>query len=73
MMSLEEIVNRLLVYDSDSETWGLRTVTTSANCNNLSNAGCGEPPKSIEDIMRHVLVEDECGELAINLIIGANS
>ncbi len=71
-MSFEELLNNLLVKNTATGEYGLRTVTSSPDCADLEDGiACGAPTLSPEQILRNVVVLDDCDKPAINLMIGS--
>ena len=68
-ISLEELLNSLLVKNEATGDYGLRTVSQTTTCVNITDGiTCDTPLKSVADILRHIVVIDGCGKPAINLV-----
>lgn len=70
-MSFTELLNNLLVKNTDTGEYGLRTVTSTPDCADLEDGlSCDEPMLTDEQVLRRVIVSDACGKPAINLMTG---
>lgn len=67
-ISLDELVNSLLVQDTSGNV-GLRIVRTSeAAANIIDVKACGNPNMSMEDVIRNAIVADSEGKPALMLV-----
>lgn len=68
LASMEEILNTLLVKNPATGQFGFRTVTTVVGVGELTDSvACGQPLKTVEDVLRHSITLDGDGKPAIQL------
>lgn len=69
MVGMMELLNSILVRTDDGQV-GIRVVrTTKDDCANVTDfLSCSSPLVNLEDVLRNIIVLDECGRPGVHMI-----